>query len=68
MPIFEFVCEKCDHAFECLILASDRKNPLCPACGHQKVKKLMSAGNIRPQGIPTGSGGFALPKCAPSGG
>ncbi|MBA3030552.1 MAG: zinc ribbon domain-containing protein [Desulfobacteraceae bacterium] len=68
MPIFEFVCEKCNHQFESLMMASDRKNPVCPECSHKKVKKLMSAGSVRPQGIPSGSGGFALPKCAPAGG
>ncbi|MCG2751965.1 MAG: hypothetical protein L6301_08975 [Desulfobacteraceae bacterium] len=49
-------------------MASDRKNPVCPECSHKKVKKLMSAGSVRPQGIPSGSGGFALPKCAHAGG
>ena len=31
------------------------------------VIKLMSAAAVRPQGIPTGSGGFKEPACKPSG-
>jgi hypothetical protein len=32
------------------------------------VEKLMSAGAVRPHGIPTGSGGFQPPPCKPSAG
>ncbi len=67
MPIYEFFCEKCDHRFEELVLLSDKKKPACPKCGNKKVKKLMSAGSVRPHGIPTGSGGFKAPACSPSG-
>ena len=68
MPIFEFKCKKCDEQFEYLMLSSNDDAPECPKCGHKKVQKLMSAGSVRPHGIPSGSGGFSLPKCAPSGG
>ena len=64
MPIYEFVCCKCDHAFEYLALSASEENPACPKCDSKSVQKLMSAGSVRPHGIPTGSGGFALPKCA----
>jgi putative FmdB family regulatory protein len=67
MPIHEFTCEECNHEFEYLILSPKDPDPQCPKCGKQKLKKLMSAGCVRPQGIPSGSGGFAPPKCAPSG-
>lgn len=68
MPIFEYVCEKCDHRFEHLTFSSSEPAPLCPQCNSKKVKKLMSAGSVRAHGIPTGSGGFRQPSCAPSGG
>ncbi|HDL08531.1 MAG TPA: zinc ribbon domain-containing protein [Desulfobacteraceae bacterium] len=68
MPIFEFVCEKCNHLFEKLILSPNEPAPICPKCRHADVKKVMSAGNSRPNGIPTGSGGFKAPSCSPSGG
>jgi putative FmdB family regulatory protein len=66
MPIFEYVCEKCDCQFEQLLLKPTDAPSNCPNCGGKNVKKLMSAGSFRPQGIPKGSGGFKPPACASS--
>ena len=68
MPIYEYYCEKCHCEFEHLALSARDPEPTCPTCCANQVKKLLSAGAIRPAGIPTGSGGFKPPKCAPSGG
>ncbi len=70
MPIFEFECKKCNHQFEQLFLSSDRDLPECPKCRAKNARKLISAGSVRPNGIPTGAGGFKPPACggAPSGG
>jgi putative FmdB family regulatory protein len=69
MPIYEFSCKKCNHQFEELFLsATDDLVPECPKCKSKKTDKLISAGSFRPAGIPTGSGGFKPPACAPSGG
>ncbi len=68
MPIFEFMCAKCNCQFEKLVFADDDVTIECPTCCGQDVKKLMSAGTFRPNGIPTGAGGFTPPKCKPSGG
>ena len=68
MPIYEYQCNACCHQFEHLMLASDTTTPDCPACDCGDVVKLMSAGAVRPNGIPTGSGGFKPPACKPSGG
>lgn len=67
MPIHEFICEKCAHEFEVLVLSSTEADPACPKCRNTVCKKLMSAGNVRPNGIPSGGGGFNPPACAPSG-
>jgi putative FmdB family regulatory protein len=67
MPIYEYQCEACCHCFEQLTLGGESGPPACPACGCADVKKLMSAGCIRPQGIPSGGGGFKAPACKPSG-
>ncbi|RLC28064.1 MAG: zinc ribbon domain-containing protein [Deltaproteobacteria bacterium] len=66
MPIFEFVCRDCGREFEELFLPSDKNAPECPHCGSANAEKLMSAGNFRPHGIPSGSGGFKPPPCSPS--
>ncbi len=68
MPIYEFACKKCGQEFEALFLSQDDPDPTCPKCQSKKVEKLISAGSVRPNGIPTGSGGFKAPACAPSGG
>ena len=68
MPIYEYVCEKCDHCFEHLTFSISETAPPCPHCQSTKVRKLMSAGCVRPNGIPSGSGGFKQPSCTPSGG
>lgn len=66
MPIFEYCCQTCGHQFEQLVFSSDTTPMVCPKCHAGDVCKLMSAGAIRPNGIPTGSGGFTPPACKPS--
>lgn len=68
MPIYEYRCNKCECTFEHLALSVSEPAPECPTCCGTEVDKLMSAGAIRPNGIPTGSGGFSAPSCKPSGG
>ena len=68
MPIYEYVCEKCGSSFEHLAFSTKEPLPECPQCKHKKVKKIISAGCVRPNGIASGSGGFAPPACSPSGG
>mgnify|MGYP001814648459 FL=1 len=68
MPLYEYRCTHCDSEFECLMLSPSEPEPECPCCHKEGVEKLMSVGSIRPQGIPTGAGGFNGPACAPSGG
>ncbi len=67
MPIFDYACEGCGHRFEKLVFAADDPAPCCPRCDSDHVLKLMSAGSVRPQGIPKGSGGFKPPACARKG-
>ena len=68
MPIHEYHCESCNCDFEYLKLSDRDPDPQCPTCCGSKVKRLISAGSIRPAGIPSGRGGFKAPSCKPSGG
>ena len=63
MPIFEYVCEECNHSFEQLVVKPEDFLEECPKCHSKNVKKLISAGNVRPYGIPKGSGGYKVPAC-----
>jgi len=40
MPLFEFVCEKCNTRSE--ILVRNNKTPECPACGAHRLVKQAS--------------------------
>ncbi len=40
MPIYEYVCKKCDHPFEMLVRGSEK--PVCPSCGSGSLEKQFS--------------------------
>lgn len=40
MPIFEYVCRKCSHRFEVIVLG--RTAPSCPSCGGADLEKAFS--------------------------
>lgn len=66
MPIYEYQCPRCDCRFETLLMPGDREAAVCPKCSSPNVQRLISAGAVRPHGIPSGGGGFKPPKCMPS--
>ena len=41
MPIYEYQCKGCGHAFECLVFG--KEEPVCPSCDGKKVCRLMSS-------------------------
>jgi putative FmdB family regulatory protein len=40
MPVFEYICEKCQHEFEALVGTADK--PECPSCRNSELKKKFS--------------------------
>lgn len=43
MPLYEYVCESCEHAFEVLqSLGADAEGIVCPSCGHSRVSRQLS--------------------------
>ena len=43
MPIYEYVCNKCNTAFDCVVMSVLEKfEPKCEKCGSTDVKKLVS--------------------------
>lgn len=67
MPIFEYHCDSCNCEFENLVLSRSDEKAECPECKGDNVTKLMSASSCRPNGIPSGAGGFAAADCGPAG-
>ena len=41
MPLFEYICKKCSHQFEVLVMGSTV--PECPSCNSKRLEKLMSS-------------------------
>ncbi|MDD4017691.1 MAG: zinc ribbon domain-containing protein [Kiritimatiellae bacterium] len=42
MPIYEYSCSACDHAFEYLARTFSDRPEKCPACGAKKLNKRLS--------------------------
>jgi putative FmdB family regulatory protein len=50
MPIYEYQCRECKHAFDALQKMSDDPLTDCPDCGKPELRKLLSAPNFRLKG------------------
>lgn len=50
MPIYEFVCKRCEHPFEELVLGSERT--ACPSCGSDELAKQVSVFAARNEAAP----------------
>ena len=48
MPIFEYVCEQCDHEFEALVYGSEK--PECPKCHSKKLTAQLSVFAVAAKG------------------
>lgn len=50
MPIYEYVCDACEHSFEALRKLSDAPLVDCPQCNQPKVRKMLSSAGFRLKG------------------
>ena len=68
MPVYEYSCRKCEHAFEALVFEGDKVT--CPECASEKLQKLMSV-PAKPQAslasFPSACGDPSLPPCGAAG-
>ena len=58
MPLYEYQCDSCCHAFEYLVMGEDHEPTNCPECGENKLTRLMSCASFL--------GGSGDGVCAPS--
>jgi len=44
MPVYEFICEKCDRKFSLILALAEyeKKKFVCPKCKSAKVKRQLS--------------------------
>ena len=47
MPIYEYICKRCEHKFETLQKISEVELLTCPHCGIDALRKIMSLSNFR---------------------
>jgi putative FmdB family regulatory protein len=40
MPLYEYVCQECEHPFEALVFAGEQ--PECPECRSRKLERQLS--------------------------
>ncbi len=56
MPTYDYKCENCGNTFEFFQSIKDEPLTLCPECGHEKLKKMVSV----PAGLIFKGSGFYL--------
>ncbi len=42
MPTYDYKCENCNETFEIFQSIKDSPAKLCPSCGHETLKKMVS--------------------------
>ena len=50
MPLYEYICEACDHEFDMIQKFSDKPIKKCPECGKLKVVKKVSMTGFKLEG------------------
>jgi putative FmdB family regulatory protein len=65
MPLYEYVCQECDHPFETLVRTSTEKVN-CPQCKSEKVERTLSV-PARPLSVTASPGACKSsgPPCSP---
>ncbi|WP_447973142.1 FmdB family zinc ribbon protein [Nitrospira sp. Kam-Ns4a] len=53
MPIFEYICQECNHRFETIVRGSAA--PACPVCKATRLEKQWSAFAVGATGVPSSS-------------
>jgi putative FmdB family regulatory protein len=44
MPTYDYVCDACEHSFELFQSIKDEPKKKCPACGKNKLRRLIGPG------------------------
>ena len=65
MPIFEYVCEKCDYEFESLVYGSAK--PECPKCHGKKLTTQLSVFAVTAKGSSSSNSANPIGGCGTCG-
>lgn len=63
MPIFEYICQECQHEFEALVFGRDKAR--CPKCESKRLSPQLSVFAMSTKGVasPAPSAGGACGSC-----
>jgi putative FmdB family regulatory protein len=68
MPMYEYVCANCDHAFETLVFGTEKVE--CPECHSAKLERQLSVPGlpqVKEGAFPSSCGDPSLPPCGAPG-
>jgi putative FmdB family regulatory protein len=65
MPIYEYVCKDCDHAFEAIVYGSQKAE--CPKCRSRKLAPQLSVFAVAAKGPSSSSSAQASGPCGSCG-
>jgi putative FmdB family regulatory protein len=68
MPLYEYVCRECDHAFEALVSGNDQVE--CPECHGRRLERQLSLPGlpqVKSGALPSACGDPSLPPCGAPG-
>jgi putative FmdB family regulatory protein len=68
MPLYRYVCEKCDHDFEELVF--DGETVECPQCHGKKLERqapMLGIPQVKGSAMPSACGDPSLPPCGAPG-
>jgi len=57
MPIYEYQCQSCKHAFEKLLKTMTAAKPACPECGSKKTERTLSVFAVGAESKPAAAHG-----------
>ena len=55
MPIFEYICQACDHHFESIVMGGQKAQ--CPKCESKKLDQQLSKFAVGGEKSPVAAGG-----------
>ena len=50
MPIYEYLCDGCNHCFDELQKVSDAHVSVCPKCSEERVRRVVSSSSFHLKG------------------
>ncbi len=69
MPIYEYICNKCDKKFEELVRSARTKAQIaCPECGSKETARALSVFAVGAEGSAKSSPSNDAPSCGRCGG